>query len=278
MNRVHVIGASGRSGQALADALGPRLVPVIRNPARWARPGTPRVADLEGPGLAAALHDATIIVSCAHARHIPAILEAAPPGARLVALGSTRIHTRWPDAHGQGVLAGQAALLASRRPGVLLHPTMIYGAQGENNVQRLAALLRRLPVVPLPGGGTSLVQPIHQADLTRAIVAAIDTEWTGPETLVVAGPAPLTYAAFVLAVARAAGLGRPRILAVPPALLRLALPLTRLPFLPSIGPDELRRLMEDKAFDIAPMRARLGVQPMPLEAGLALTFGAAPCP
>ena len=278
MTPVHVIGASGRSGQALAKALGARIVPIVRNPARWTDPGTPRVADLEGEGLVDALQDACIIVSCAHARHIPAILAAAPPGARLVALGSTRIHTRWPDAHGLGVIAGQAAFLASGRPGVLLHPTMIYGAQGENNVQRLAALLRRLPFVPLPGGGTSLVQPIHQADLTRAILAAIDTEWTGPETLVVAGPAPLTYAAFVRAVARAAGLPRPRIVAVPPALLRLALPLTRLPFLPSIGPDELRRLMENKAFDIASMRARLGVEPMPLDAGLALTFGADPCP
>ena len=278
MTRVHVIGASGRSGLALADALGPRLVPIIRNLARWTRPIPPRIADLEGSGLPEALHDAAIIVSCAHARHIPAILAAAPPGARLVALGSTRIHTRWPDAHAQGVLAGQAALLASGRPGVLLHPTMIYGAQGENNVQRLAALLRRLPVVPLPGGGTSLVQPIHQSDLTRAILAAIDVEWSAPESMVVAGPTPLSYAAFVRAVAHAAGLGRPRIASVPPALLRLALPLTRLPFLPSIGPDELRRLLEDKAFDIAAMRARLRVQPMPLEAGLALTFGAAPCP
>ena len=37
---------------------------------------------------------------------------------------------------------------------------MIYGAEGEDNVRRLAALLRRLPVVPLPEGGRALVQPI----------------------------------------------------------------------------------------------------------------------
>ena len=71
--------------------------------------------------------------------------------ARFVFLGSTRKFTRWPDAHGNGVLAGEAAFLASGRSGVMLHPTMIYGAQGEDNVQRLAALLRRLPFVPLPG-------------------------------------------------------------------------------------------------------------------------------
>ena len=68
-------------------------------------------------------------------------------------LGSTRKFTRWPDAHGDGVLAGEAACVASGRNGVMLHPTMIYGAQGEDNVQRLAALLRRLPALPLPAAG-----------------------------------------------------------------------------------------------------------------------------
>ena len=108
-----------------------------------------------------------------------AVLAAAPPDARFVFLGSTRKFTSWPDAHGNGVLAGEAAFLASGRPGVMLHPTMIYGAQGEDNVQRLAALLRRLPFVPLPGGGTALVQPIHQDDVTRAIRAALDVAWDG---------------------------------------------------------------------------------------------------
>src|SRR6202034_4651371 len=106
--------------------------------AKWAAQGialTPRIADL---GDAAALHDAldgaTAVVSTAHAHHAAAVIAAAPPGARLIFLGSTRKFTRWPDAHGNGVLAGEAALLASGRAGVMLHPTMIYGAQGEDNV------------------------------------------------------------------------------------------------------------------------------------------------
>ena len=125
-------------------------------------------------GFAPRSQDATRIVCCAHARHAGAVIDAAPADARLIFLGSTRKFTRWPDAHGNGVLAGEAAFLASGRAGVMLHPTMIYGAQGEDNVQRLAALLRRLPVVPLPGGGKALVQPIHQDDVTRAIRAALD--------------------------------------------------------------------------------------------------------
>ncbi|MGG5888013.1 SDR family oxidoreductase [Falsiroseomonas sp. HC035] len=280
MGETAVIGAGGRSGSALCRALlaaGRRVRPVVRDLGRWQAlglPGEARVADLrDAAAVARALEGVVAVVNCAHARHAPAVLAAAPTDARLVLLGSTRRFSRWPDEHGDGVRQGEAAFLASGRRGVMLHPTMIYGAAGEDNVQRLAALLRRLPFAPLPGGGRALVQPIHQEDLTRCILAALDVDWQGPEALVVAGPEPLPYRDFVAAVARAAGLPPPRILPLPAALLRAAAPLTRIiPGLPRIRPDELRRLLEDKAFDVAPMCDRLGVVGMPLENGLARTF------
>jgi len=277
-DEIHVIGASGRSGTALcrsllADAV--PYVPIVRNAARWAAtglPGAPKIADLKQHSLHAALGDAARIVSCAHARHIPAILAAAPKAARFVFLGSTRKFTRWPDAHARGVLGGERIFLASGRSGVLLHSTMIYGAAGEDNVQRLAILLRRLPIVPLPGGGRALVQPIHQSDVTRCLRAALDIDWAGPHALVIAGPEPVSYAKFVRAVAAAAGLRKPWIVPIAPALLRALSPVTALPGLPRIRGDELRRLLEDKAFPIEAMRCRLHVDPIPLAAGLAMTF------
>lgn len=275
---IHVIGASGRSGAALCRSLlkdGVPFVPVVRDAARWAAtglPGEPRIADLQGARLEVALQDASHVASCAHARHVPAILRSSR-GAICVFLGSTRKYTRWPDEHGRGVLAGEAAFLQSGRDGALLHPTMIYGAEGEDNVRRLAALLRRLPAVPLPGGGVSLVQPIYQNDVTRSLRAALDRSWAGPHALVLAGPEPLTYAAFVRAVAAAARLRVPRIVPVPAVLLRVLLPLTFLPGLPRVRTDELRRLMEDKAFPADNMRRMLGVHPISLEHGLRLTFG-----
>lgn len=277
--RVHVIGASGRSGAALAHALladGAEVTPVVRDPARWQATGLaaePRRADLnDTAALSLALRDATAIASAAHARHIPAILAAAPPGARFAFLGSTRRYTRWPDEHGNGVIAGETAFRESGRPGFLLHPTMIYGAQGEDNVRRLAALLKRLPFVPLPGGGRALVQPIYQDDVTAALRAALTVPVTGPEVLTIAGPTALPYAGFVRAIAAAAGLTPPRIVGVPALPLIALSPLTALPLLPRVRPAEIRRLLEDKAFDIAPARARLGFDPLPLAAGLARTF------
>ena len=278
MDPIHVIAASGRSGAALCRSLladGVPYVPVVRSAARWAAtglPGAPLIADLMDHSLRPALAAAARVVSCAHARHVPAILAAAPRATRFVFLGSTRKFTRWPDTHGDGVLAGEAAFLASGRSGVLLHPTMIYGAAGEDNVQRLAALLRRLPIVPLPGGGRALVQPIHQSDVTRCLRAALEVAWEGPHSLVIAGPEAVPYAAFVCAVAEAARLRRPWTIPVPAALLLGLTPLTMLPGLPRIRADEVRRLMENKAFPIDAMRRILGIDPLPLAAGLALTF------
>jgi uncharacterized protein YbjT (DUF2867 family) len=277
---IALIGASGRSGQALARALADRgeaFLPVVRSVAKWSAlgfPCAPRVADLsDARALREALSGATRVVSCAHARHAPAILAAAPPDARFVLMGSTRRFSRWPDDHGDGVRAGEAAFLASGRAGVMLHPTMIYGAEGEDNVQRLAALMRRLPVLPLPGGGRSLVQPVHQDDVTAALLAALERVESLSGTLVIAGPEAMAYRDFCAAVARAAGLSPRPVLPLPSPLLMALAPFTRaLPFLPRIGADEIRRLTEDKAFDIAPARAALGFAPRPLEAGLALTF------
>ncbi|MBP0463378.1 NADH-ubiquinone oxidoreductase [Roseomonas sp. PWR1] len=279
---IALVGATGRSGAALARVLaagGIPFIPVARNAAAWRALGLPgelRVADLrDAAALAHALAGATRIVSTAHARWAPALLAAAEPGADFVLMGSTRRFSRWPDAHGDGVRAGEAAFLASGRRGVMLHPTMIYGAEGEDNVRRLAALVARLPVAPLPGGGRALVQPIHQSDVARCLLAALRRDWDGARTIVIAGPSPMPYRDFLRAVAAAAGLRAPPILPIPALPLRLLAPLTRLiPGLPRIGADEIRRLTEDKAFDIGPMRDLLGVDPIPLEQGLALTFPA----
>jgi uncharacterized protein YbjT (DUF2867 family) len=276
---VHVLGASGRSGLALCRALlatGRTVTPVVRDGEKWRRCGLglrPRIADLTDPvALERALAGAVHIVSCAHARHTKMILQAAPAATRFVLLGSTRRFTRWPDAHGRDVLAGEKAFLASGRPGVMLHPTMIYGAEGENNVQRLVTLLRRLPLVPLPAGGRALVQPIHQDDVTRCLLAALSVAWDGPHTIVIAGPTAVSYADFVRAVAAAAGLPPPRLLSLPAWLLRAAAPLTILPGLPRVQGAEIRRLLEDKKFSVADMIAKLGIHPISLSDGLARTF------
>ena len=274
---IAIIGASGRLGASVCRALaasGDTYRPIVRNPANWRAlglPGIPECADMQdAQAMTDALVGATKIISCAHARFTSAVLAAAPAGASFVLMGSTRRFSRWPDEGGDGVRAGERAFIASGRSGVMLHPTMIYGAAGEDNVQRLAALLRRLPIAPLPDGGRALVQPILVDDVTRCILAALHRSWQGPQTLVIAGPRPMQYRDFMAQVARASGLRPPPVLPVPTLLLRGLARLTPLlPMLPTIRAAEIRRLTEDKNFDIGPMLEELDVQPVDIEEGLA---------
>ena len=91
--------------------------------------------------------------------------------------------------------------------------------------------------------------------------------------MVIAGPEPLSYRDFLRAVAAASGAGDPWVVSVPAAPLIALAGLTRfLPGLPTVEGTEIRRLLEDKAFDITAMRAVLGVTPISLREGLARTF------
>lgn len=279
--RIGVIAATGRLGQVLVRRLLETrhdVVSIGRNPAKLAAIAgvtDRRIADLnDRAGLARALDGVALAVSCAHARFTARICEAAPEAvARLIFVGSTRCFSRLPDAAADEVLAGEAAARRSGRRWVMIHPSMIYGAAGQNNVVRIATYVRRLGgVVGLPGGGRSLIQPIHVDDVASALAAAVDRPEVDGRAIVVAGPRAITYADFVRAIGRATG-HRVRVLPMPAALLVGAAGLTRLiPGLPTVSPDEIRRLLEDKEFDIAPMRTLLGLEPMDLDTGLRLTL------
>ena len=277
MPRIAVCGATGRTGRRLVKHLlshGHDVVALGRNPVGLDRldpKAERRVVDLEDAArLKAALADAELVVSCVPPRFVPALIAAAPAGLRrLVAMGSTRKFTRFGDALAAEVLAAEAALKASGLPHVVLHPTLIYGTGEDWTVQRILAYLRRIPVLPLPGGG-GLVQPIHVNDVVKALEAAILVAEPPADAIVIAGPTPMSYAAMVREVARARGL-KALIVTIPLApLLLLARASRVLPFLPSIEPAEIRRLREDKSFDISQMRERLGVAPMSFAEGIRL--------
>ncbi len=167
--------------------------------------GDIRLADPAEPRtLSAALADAGRVAVCIHARFAPAILAALPDRIeRIVLTGSTRRFTRFVDAAAEEVIAAEAVLTASGRPGVIIHPTMICGPDGENNVQRVATYIRRFGVVPLPQGGRTLIQPIYVDDVVACLDAGLFRSEAPGSAIVAAGPAAVPYRDFVLAIARA---------------------------------------------------------------------------
>jgi nucleoside-diphosphate-sugar epimerase len=282
MPRIAVCGATGRTGRRLIQhllAAGRDVVAVGRNPVELERIQGPlerRLADMEdADALARALAGADVVVSCVPPRLVPALIPAVSPELkRLVVMGSTRKFTRFGDELARDVLMAETRLGESGLPFVMLHPTLIYGTGEDASLQRVVAYLRRMPVLPLPGGG-GLVQPIHVNDVIRALEAAMLMEEAPREAIVIAGPTPMSYASMIRELARSLGI-RALVVTIPLAPLLVLARLSRfLPFLPAVEPAEVRRMVEDKSFDISQMRERLGVAPMSFAEGLRLGFARA---
>lgn len=178
---------------------------------------------------------------------------------RLICLSSTRRFTRFPEESARRVIAGEDAVTRSDLRYTILRPTMIYGANRDNNVGRIAAWLKRRSWMPLVRGGRNLVQPVHTDDVVEAIWKAIvRPEETARRAIDLAGPEPITWRAMVEAVAESTG-KKVRWIPVPwAAALFAAWVSESMPGGPAATPDQVRRLLEDKAFPIDEARDLLG--------------------
>jgi uncharacterized protein YbjT (DUF2867 family) len=105
----------------------------------------------------------------------------------------------------------------------IVQPSLVYGRGGTS--ARLFDALASSPLIPVPGDGGQRVQPVHVDDVAAAIVAVVALEggpvrpgWRIP----LAGPRPLTLAAFLLRLREALGFTAGRVIPIPMPWVRLA--------------------------------------------------------
>jgi len=177
-------------------------------------------------------------------------------------------------------LAAEQVIRSSGLKWTILRPTMIYGAPGDRNLCRLLAVLARarrimspggLPVplvLPVPGGGRRLQQPVHVADLAGAVLAAVERPETAGRGYDVAGPEPLTFADLLRDAAAAVGC-RVKLVPVPLApVIALTRGYERVSRKPRIRAEQWERLAEDKAFPIDAAARDLAYAPRTFGAGI----------
>jgi uncharacterized protein YbjT (DUF2867 family) len=188
---------------------------------------------------------------------------------RSVFFSSTALFTRLPAATRAVRLDAEARVRSLPGRWTILRPTMIYGGAGDRNLSRLFRFVSRSPVVPLPGGGRALVQPVHVADLAGAVVDVLECQATARNTYELPGGEAVPLRELVLRVARLLDRRRPLLLPLPIAPMAMAAGAwQRLGLPPRISSEQVRRLAEDKAFSYEAARRDWGYSPRGLEAGL----------
>lgn len=275
---IFVAGATGYTGKFVVDALvsaGESVRCLARETSRTehlARVGAAVVrGDLERPeDLAASLAGCEALVSAAHIRYAPALIRMCREAGvrRVVLLSSTWRFCRVRTAEVEAVIAGETAVEASDLEATVLRPTMIYGPGDDRNVSRMRAYLRQHRVMPIFGSGERLVQPVYVADVADAVVSVIGRSGTVGRAYEVAGAHPMTYQEMVDALARA--VGRTVLKVYIP--ISLAVPMIRACTWAagrfSVTVDQVRRMGEDRAFDISEAVCDFGFAPRGFEDGL----------
>ncbi len=254
-HEVSALARSSRSADVLA-ALGAR----------------PIDGDLDTPGsLRIALEATRPEVFCkvsslgfGHADDVVAAVEAAGvPHA--VYTSTTAIFTKLNAPSKKIRVAAEQSIGQASTPATIVRPTMIYGDVGDRNMERLIGLIRRSPVVPIPGRGDTLQQPVHVDDLARTIANAVERGTSG--AFDVAGPEAIDFRSIVESSISAWG-ARRVVAPIPLGLVRTIVGRGEgLPRFP-VSLEQIDRIEEDKVFEIGAAIAELDHRPRPFDDGV----------
>ena len=148
----------------------------------------------------------------------------------------------------------------------ILRPSMIYGNERDHNMHKLLAFIDRFPLFPIFGDGKALMQPVHVEDLAAGICSAVERNETGEFNL--AGPRPVSYVDLLQTCADSLGRNI-RFMNIPYSVATAAAAvLERVPRFP-ISREQVRRLAEDKVYDIEKSVRLLNYSPRELATGIA---------
>ena len=177
--------------------------------------------DLDAVASLAAGHDAAVLVPILSLSGPAAKVLAGAGVERGVAFSSNNVAIA-PEAPVYKALASAERELMNHAPGwALLRPTMIYGHMGADAIADLMRRAARWPVLPVPGSGKALQQPVHIDDLAGIVLGLVSGAWPASGVLSVGGAQVLSQAELIDRVYLALG-RQSRIARLPLGPVRLA--------------------------------------------------------
>ena len=193
---------------------------------------------------------------------------AAEAGAgRLVHLSGIGADATSPSAYVRSRAAGETRVREAFPDATILRPSVIFGP-GDAMVTALAAVLRRLPVMPLFGRGETRLQPVFVGDVADAAARALAMAYTAGKTYELGGPDVYSYRALLELLCASLGIRR-RLMPMPFVLWEIQAALASLLPRPPLTRDQVTLMRHDNVVaDGAPGLADLGITPTALEAVL----------
>ena len=149
----------------------------------------------------------------------------------------------------------------------IFRPSVVYGI-GDKFINRIAELIKKLPVLPVTGDGLYRLQPVYVEELCAVMALAGKEDFTSREIYEIGGPQPLTYPEIVDIIKRILGIKRLNI-HIPANLVRWAAALMEKIFNPApITVDQIKMMRAGSTCDITKVEDAFNVKFSALEAQL----------
>jgi uncharacterized protein YbjT (DUF2867 family) len=155
---------------------------------------------------------------------------------------------------------GEQAIRGSGVPWDVLRPSLLFGI-GDGFFTQLVKLIRWNPVVPVPGDGRAMFQPLAIGDLARIVVQCVEA---GPRRLVaeVGGPAWLSLEEILDVIKHEMGTRRPNVHVPIPLILPAAFLFDKLLPKPPVTPSQLKLLAKNNIAHPDSVRQQFGFEPL----------------
>lgn len=230
---VLLTGASGFIGHRIALALrdaGHQVLGVARDPSRlptgiqglhgdFSRDLTPDIWTPRLRGVDVAINAVGIIrqartqrFELLHERAPIALFEACAAAGvrRVVQISALGADAAAESEYHRSKRAADERLRRLAVDSVIVQPSLVFGPEGASS--RMFLKLASMPVIALPGGGATLVQPVHVEDLVAAVLRLVEAAPApggayGTRTIIAAGTEALSLRDYLLTLRH--GLGIP---------------------------------------------------------------------
>jgi NADH dehydrogenase len=149
-------------------------------------------------------------------------------------------------------------------PFTIFRPSLIIGPW-DGFTRKLVDMIRLSPVIPIPGEGNALFQPLYIKDWLWCMEKVLESPGSFASTYELGGPEHLKYREIVRKLADALGTDKP-LVTIPMGLMKLSVGLfskfmLRLP----VTADQLRLLQQDNICDIDSVSRHFGFTPVKLQ-------------
>jgi uncharacterized protein YbjT (DUF2867 family) len=275
VSQVAVVGAVSQIGHALLPRLAAKGILAYRIGRGSAEAGAEvsHVFDEQRGCFIPKLDSADAIISLAPLPTIGVVLKMAEVLGvkRVIAFGSTGRFTKAgsssaieQDFVNQQEQAERLFSSQSETSGIawtLLRPTMIYGADTDQNVAFIKSVIQQFGFFPIPWGAKGLRQPVHVDDLAVACVSTLECEPTFNRAYNLGGGEVLSFPELVGRIFRAER-RRPVLLPVPVSLYYLLISAaTKFPKAAFVRKEMVARMFQDLTADNKPAFVDFGYNP-----------------